>query len=179
MFVDYRDRAAGLAADLVNTVGSISGTDHVPDVGALRAWLAAQGLGDEAPTEADLADVRSVRSNLRAVFWAESDEGRAAALNVLLERARPRLTNHDGKWHLHYVDENASLGDRIGVLAAMGLAALIVDLGSNRLGLCSADDCKDVFVDTSRNRSRRYCADTCSTRMNVAAYRARMKMGPS
>lgn len=179
MFADYRDGAAGLAADLVNTVGSISGTDHVADLGALRAWLAAHEMGDEEPTEADLAAIHSVRSDLRAVFWAESDEARAAALNVLLNRARPRLTNHDGNWHLHYVDDSASLGQRIGVLAAIGLATLITDLGSDRLGLCSADDCKDVFVDTSRNRSRRYCADTCSTRMNVAAYRARKKVGSS
>ena len=177
MFVDYRDWAAGLAADLVNTVGSISGSDFIADLESLRAWLEAHGMSDEVPTEADLAEAHSVRSKLRAVFWADSDEARATALNVLLDGARPRLTNHDGNWHLHYVDEGASLGERVGVLAAMGIAALITELGSDRLGLCSADDCKDVFVDTSRNRSRRYCADTCSTRMNVAAYRARKKVG--
>jgi hypothetical protein len=32
-----------------------------------------------------------------------------------------------------------------------------------------------VFIDTSTNRSRRYCSDRCATRANVAAYRARRK----
>lgn len=177
MFTNYRDEAATLAADLVNTVGSISGYDHLTDLGALRDFLAGHGLSGGSVTDGDLEAVRGVRGRLREVFWATSDEDRAAPLNALLERAHPRVTKHDGTWHMHYLDDDASLGDRIGVLTAMGLAALITDLGPERLGLCSADDCKDVFVDTSRNRSRRYCDETCSTRMNVAAYRARRKVG--
>ncbi|NNF63358.1 MAG: CGNR zinc finger domain-containing protein, partial [Acidimicrobiia bacterium] len=31
----------------------------------------------------------------------------------------------------------------------------------------------DVFIGTSRNKSRRRCSDTCATRENVAAYRKR------
>ena len=34
---------------------------------------------------------------------------------------------------------------------------------------------REVFIDTSTNRSRRYCSDRCATRANVAAYRARRK----
>jgi predicted RNA-binding Zn ribbon-like protein len=30
-------------------------------------------------------------------------------------------------------------------------------------------------VDTSPNQSRRYCSDRCSSRANVAAYRARQR----
>jgi predicted RNA-binding Zn ribbon-like protein len=33
-----------------------------------------------------------------------------------------------------------------------------------------------VFVDTSPNQSRRYCSDRCSSRANVAAYRARQRL---
>jgi predicted RNA-binding Zn ribbon-like protein len=55
---------------------------------------------------------------------------------------------------------------------ASALAALIAEEGFDRLGVCSAGDCFDVFVDTSRNRSRRYCNQICSTKMNVAAYPA-------
>jgi predicted RNA-binding Zn ribbon-like protein len=38
-----------------------------------------------------------------------------------------------------------------------------------------AETCPDVYVDTSRNASRRYCSDTCASRATVAAYRARQK----
>ena len=40
---------------------------------------------------------------------------------------------------------------------------------------CDASNCDNVFVDTSPNQSRRYCSDRCSSRANVAAYRARQK----
>ena len=38
-----------------------------------------------------------------------------------------------------------------------------------------ADDCADVVLDLSRNRSRRYCSTTCGNREAVAAYRARQR----
>jgi predicted RNA-binding Zn ribbon-like protein len=59
--------------------------------------------------------------------------------------------------------------------ALLGLATLVCDLGPGRLGVCSAAPCTRVYVDTSPNRSRRYCSDRCSSRANVAAYRARQR----
>ena len=47
--------------------------------------------------------------------------------------------------------------------------------GATRLGVCDASGCSHVFVDTSPNQSRRYCSDRCSSRANVAAYRARQR----
>jgi len=52
---------------------------------------------------------------------------------------------------------------------------LIVDVGANRLGVCSAERCDNVYVDTSPNASKRYCSERCASRANVAAYRARRK----
>ena len=57
----------------------------------------------------------------------------------------------------------------------LGLATLVCDLGPTRLGVCSAAPCTNVYVDTSPNQSRRYCSDRCSSRANVAAYRARQR----
>jgi len=44
-----------------------------------------------------------------------------------------------------------------------------------RVRLCGAKDCDDVLVDLSKNRSRLYCSATCSSRVNVAAFRARQR----
>jgi predicted RNA-binding Zn ribbon-like protein len=52
---------------------------------------------------------------------------------------------------------------------------VVVQHGWQRLGVCSAEGCDDVYVDTSRNASRRYCSNTCASRSTVAAYRARRK----
>lgn len=57
----------------------------------------------------------------------------------------------------------------------MGMAIVVCDLGPDRFGSCQAAKCANVFVDTSPNRSRRYCSDRCSSRANVAAFRARRK----
>ena len=55
-------------------------------------------------------------------------------------------------------------------------AVVIGDGGFDRLRLCARDDCDDVFVDASRNRSRRFCDPaTCGNRAHVAAYRARQR----
>jgi predicted RNA-binding Zn ribbon-like protein len=56
----------------------------------------------------------------------------------------------------------------------MGLAELVVAGESERMRSCAAPPCRNVFVDLSRNRSRRYCdSRTCGNRLHVAAYRAR------
>jgi predicted RNA-binding Zn ribbon-like protein len=47
----------------------------------------------------------------------------------------------------------------------------------DRLRICAADDCEDVLVDLSKNRSRRFCEAGCGNRVAVAAYRARKRAG--
>jgi predicted RNA-binding Zn ribbon-like protein len=56
------------------------------------------------------------------------------------------------------------------------LAFIVVAGERERLRRCEAPDCVRVFVDLSRNRSRRYCdSRTCGNRLHVAAYRARQR----
>src|SRR5919112_2002242 len=77
-------------------------------------------------------------------------------------------------WHLHVTRPDAPLADRIGAEAAMGFLDLVRSDDLGRLRFCAADDCSDVLVDLSRNKSKRYCdTGNCGNRTNVAAYRAR------
>ena len=57
----------------------------------------------------------------------------------------------------------------------MGLTMAFLDLGPGRFGTCADDGCTGVFLDTSRNQSRRFCSDRCATRANVAALRSRRR----
>jgi hypothetical protein len=59
------------------------------------------------------------------------------------------------------------------VEAAMAFVDVIRGKELDRLRICAADDCQDVLVDLSKNRSRRFCGGSCANRTNVAAYRAR------
>ena len=177
-FDHYTDPGVGVAVNLVNSLGSNSGYENLRTPDDVRELLDSQGLEGYGPVgEADLEPLRSLRPALRSVFEASDERTAAARINALLARsgAAPQMTDHDGRWHLHYAAEDAPLADRVAAVAAMGLATVVVRWGWERLGVCRADDCADVFVDTSRNRSRRYCDPSCSTRTNVAAFRARHK----
>ena len=120
------------------------------------------------------------------VVWMGYHYRRSVALPELLIRdlndllaessALPQLTDHDGVWHFHFTPPESSLVAHMAAEAAMGLASVIRDHGLERLRVCAATGCSRVFVDTSRNRSRRYCnPDICGNRTNVAAFRARQR----
>jgi predicted RNA-binding Zn ribbon-like protein len=177
-FTHYSDECMQAAADLVNTLGHPSGTEFMGTTELARDFLVSHGFsGVEAVTKGDLAELHAVRSRLEEVFYASDERAATSLLNVLLTEydVQPHLTNHDGSWHFHYAPEGASLGRRVATDVVMGLAALISEYGFERFGICAADNCGDVFVDMSRNKSRRYCNDVCSSRVNVAAHRRRSR----
>ena len=107
------------------------------------------------------------------------DLGRAAALiNGLLAvtAARPRLDpDGDGRYQLHFhgPDDGFVRGWQAGL--ASGLAVAVgSDLGG-RLGVCGAPACDRVYVDGSKNGTRRYCSPQCQSRVKAAAHRARAR----
>lgn len=161
-------------ADLADT-GALVGL-----LGEERAWL------HERATEADVSVLRRFQHELRPVFEASSagDESSVVdRLNQLLAAhpVTPCISGHDSaeggppRWHLHVADRSSTVAELLVAESLMGLSTLVCDLGATRLGVCDASPCTDVFVDVSPNRSRRYCSDRCSSRANVAAYRARRR----
>lgn len=168
-FVRYAERSARL----LNT--DLSDSDR------LRAFLADRRWLVEKVSDRDPSVLRRFQRELRPVFEASDageDESVVSRLNELLGEhpVTPYIAGHDAEsWHLHVSDRQSSVADLLAAEALMGLAILVCDLGATRLGVCQDSKCDDVFVDTSPNRSRRYCSDRCSSRANVAAYRARRK----
>ncbi len=175
-FTDYS--TVRIAPDLVNSLGSPSGTETLADTDQLREFLIEHEVDPPGHlTASDLDSMRALRATVRQVFEAENESSAAEIINRLIHDAKtsPYLTDHDGHWHMHYTSMQAPISDRIGAICGMVLAAVVERYGIERLGICAAEDCGDVFIDTSRNRSKRFCNDTCSSRTNVAAYRARNK----
>ncbi|HJR45082.1 MAG TPA: CGNR zinc finger domain-containing protein [Actinomycetota bacterium] len=174
-FAHYKE-AAATAADLVNTLGSVSGYENLPDAGSLGEFLLAHGLEPPAGLdEGDVADVRGLRARLKEIFFTEDESEMAGRLNRLLDdyRAQPQLAGEPGNWKLVHASGGCTLAQELATTFGVALSELLMDSGRARIGFCSADNCLDVFVDTSRNRSRRYCEDSCSSRQNVKAFRAR------
>jgi predicted RNA-binding Zn ribbon-like protein len=175
------------AVRLVNTEEPERGTDTLTSVEAVRELLGESHAAGRV-MDADVARLRAVRTRLRGVFEAadEGDEVRAAGLlNALLLEfpVSPQVSGHDhpddtGRpaWHLHLAEQAANATASYSAAACMGLAVRLTSLGVDRLGICQAAPCRNAYVDTSTNRSRRYCSDRCATRANVAAYRARKRL---
>ena len=166
-------RYAESSAALLNT--------ELPDVDALLSHLSSRSWLQSQVTQRDLSSLRSFQAQLRRVFEA-SDRGEVSAvveiLNDLLVHhpVTPMISAHDpDDLHMHVANRAASVSELLIGESLLGLANLVCDLGATRLGLCQAAKCENVFVDTSPNQSRRYCSERCSSRANVAAYRARQK----
>jgi predicted RNA-binding Zn ribbon-like protein len=161
-------------AALVNT--SSAGREGLPDLAALDAFLRTwEWTGRTDRDEAELQAVRALRPRLREVW--EADEDRVVAIvNQLLRDgcALPQLVRHDGwDYHLHATPPDAPLATRMAVDAAMAILEVVRTKELSRLRICEFPGCRDVVVDLSKNRSKRYCEGSCGNRAAVAAYRAR------
>jgi predicted RNA-binding Zn ribbon-like protein len=152
--------------------------DTLTSVEALTAFYEDHGYsGGHRRDRDELEAVRAIRPRLRRLLSAGRDEAVAQVNEILADaHALPRLVRHDAlDWHIHAVDDDAPLTDRVLVETAMAMVDVVRADEMGRLGVCAADDCDGLVLDLSRNRSRRYCSTTCGNREAVAAYRARQR----
>ena len=152
--------------------------DRLSTVGDLDRFVVEWGwTGSRRRDAGELEQVRALRQRLRRM-WVLDADGVVAEVNAILRdsHALPQLVRHEGSdYHLHATLPKASLADRMAVDAAMAFVEVVRQGELTRLRICGADDCEDVVVDLSKNRSRLYCSATCSSRVNVAAFRARQR----
>ncbi|TCO53155.1 CGNR zinc finger domain-containing protein [Actinocrispum wychmicini] len=132
---------------------------------------------DRSPEEVE--ELRAYAMGLRSVF-AAVDDGRVddacTTVNTILRdfQAAPFLTRHDGEpWHLHFHAPDASWARSHIASMATGLAVVLGNPMHDRLGVCTAPACDRVFVDVTRNGTKRFCSTACQNRVKTAAFRAR------
>jgi predicted RNA-binding Zn ribbon-like protein len=176
LFAHDTEIALNAAAALVNTQGLEE--DRLTEMRELDEFVREWGwTGSRRRTRAELDEVRRLRPRLRKL-WELDEDGVVRLVNEFLSDARalPQLVRHgDWDYHLHATPPHAPLADRMAVEAAMAFVDFVRQGELDRLRVCEADDCEDVHVDLSKNRSRRYCSNACGNRMNVAAFRARSR----
>jgi predicted RNA-binding Zn ribbon-like protein len=171
--------AMSVAVDLLNTVDLLATpADRLTTVEHLRAFLVGheRRADDIGPDAVELA--RRVREQLRAVWQAGDVATAVDRLNSLLARQRPhpRLECVEGAAVLASGDPRAPSRAAVEEVVA-AVTAELVGHGTARLGTCAGDPCRCVFLDRSRNRSRRYCCEICTNREAAAAYRRRARAG--
>jgi predicted RNA-binding Zn ribbon-like protein len=174
LFAHDTEVALAAAVALVNTE-SAGSLETVEELDAfVTEWAYT---GSRRHSRAELEAVQRLRPRLRRI-WLEDEDGAVEIVNALLQEAQalPRLVKHDDwPYHLHATRPDQPLADRMSVEAAMAFVDVIRTGELDRLRICGADDCEDVLIDLSKNRSRRFCEAGCGNRVNVAAYRARKR----
>lgn len=174
IFAHDTEAALVSAAALVNTAGRHG--ELLGDVAALEAFFQAHGwTGRHEGTEEELEAVRALRPTLRRL-WDVDEEELVAIVNRLLREsdALPQLVRHDGwPFHLHATPPDAPLATRMAVEAAMAFVDVVREGELRRLRHCDLEDCDNVVIDLSKNRSKRFCDAGCGNRAAVSAYRAR------
>ena len=175
-----------VAARLVNalTPGLEGGHDVAMPRGEGRQRAVADALGGGGRRTPDVT-ARQATSlaahalQMRKAFEAVARDDLAEAarvLNALLRRtgARPQLDPLPaGGWHVHFHGTTDALATGWAAGCATGLALAIGSDLAGRLGICEAERCDRVYVDTSKNAKRRFCSTTCQNRTKTAAFRQR------
>ncbi|MFL6145504.1 MAG: CGNR zinc finger domain-containing protein [Labedaea sp.] len=169
-YEDYIGNLARLAVEVVNT-GS---TDHLSGLNA--AMLTEHHIAH--PTAVDLAPLLRL---LRPAVAAVADHTPPEPINHLLHRYPPQLqiSTHDGQAHLHHAADGTPPAQWLGQSCAAALAHIACGAPAVTIARCQAANCRNFFVDQSRNRTRRYCSNTCASRTTVAAHRARQSSSPA
>lgn len=177
VFTDDTEASLRGVAALVNTDGEV---EALPDIAALDAFVRSWSwTGSRRHDQAELLAVQQLRPRLRRIWSLDRDDLVVLLNELLIEfRALPQLVRHD-QWdyHLHATRSDAPLAARMAVEAAMAVVDVVRADEVGRLRICGNDDCSDVLVDLSRNRSKRYCDLNCSNRAAVRAYRSRSTDG--
>jgi predicted RNA-binding Zn ribbon-like protein len=179
-----------MAVALVNllTEGEDRSRKYLPPEGTERAAklneLFIQSRSKSVATQAQAQEFVPVAAALRVVFTAVAGGDADAAarhVNDMLAAtgAHPVLERHDGEpWHIHFhSSDGTSLARGWQAGCATGLAVVLGGELYDRLGVCTAPHCDRVYVDTSRNGSKRFCSTACQNRVKAAAFRERRQGG--
>jgi predicted RNA-binding Zn ribbon-like protein len=175
-----------VASRLVNalTPGLDGGHEVALPRGEARQRAVADSLGGAGRrtpvvTAKQATSLAAHAAQMRKVFEAVAadDLGEAArVLNRMLKRtgARPQLDPLEGGgYHVHFHGTTDSLATGWAAGCATGLALAVGSDLAGRLGVCEAQRCDRVHVDTSKNATKRFCSTSCQNRMKTAAFRQR------
>ncbi|SEH03493.1 CGNR zinc finger domain-containing protein [Nonomuraea solani] len=173
-------RQAPLIAELVNlatarwrggaSVRPPTGEDLVTAFAAQLGKPTLRSVPDAGPRLAELA------AELRRALLADRPADQAAHINAMIRRygAQPYLVEDVGQpFHLHFHGSGGTQVEALGGEFATALALIVDGYGPDRFGACEAHQCEAVYIDLTRNGSRRYCSAACTARAKTAAYRSR------
>jgi predicted RNA-binding Zn ribbon-like protein len=179
VIVSQRTTATDLGAEdlliaVANTAHDVQ--DELANPAAVRAWWLALGQPAGTARSADpgaVAMLRTLRAVIRALALRNNGidtDVDAAALHGLA--LRPDLSGGPGL----RAEPSGDLARDIGAAAVTALLRASDRPSWPRLKACRGEDCRWVFLDGSRNSSRRWCdMAACGNRAKSASFRVRRR----
>jgi predicted RNA-binding Zn ribbon-like protein len=170
------------ALDLVNSQHG-TGPDLLDDEAWFADYLTHWGYAPAGrPGGRGRARLVALRALLRQIVEAlaegetpsKADVGR---LNVVLRAGRVarELVPLEGAFHVRLAPARRDWRWVLSEIAA-SFAELVAGGDTDRIKVCDNRDCRFAFYDASKNRSRRWCAQTtCGNRHKVQQFRARQR----
>lgn len=193
--------AGATCLDFANTVGGLRGAEEherLHDYRDLVAWgqqahVIAPGEVDrllrdatrrQAEAEGAFARAIALREALYRIFTAPIEERAPAPedlaiLNAELARAtvRPQVMWASRGFVSAWTHDETAL-DAMLWHVARSAADLLTSASAHLVRQCASDTCGWLFVDTTRNRSRRWCdMRGCGNRAKVQRHRTRQRVG--
>jgi predicted RNA-binding Zn ribbon-like protein len=148
--------------------------------GALRNYVHLKLLRNKRISLRD--DARALREALWQMFRRAARDRKFAprdveTLNLLLERfpAAGRIERSNGDWTMSW-ESQAGGAERIFYSIVKSAAELVASGRWRAVRECDSDTCTWMFLDTSKNHSRRWCEMArCGNRDKVQRFRARSR----
>jgi predicted RNA-binding Zn ribbon-like protein len=162
-----------LVRRFVNTLDLDTGTDGLGSPAAASAWLRGQGWQTRVD-RAGLDELLEARETLRDLLGARGGprEAEAEAAIDAIARRHPLLvqvSTSDPLQPMSEVGVGAFLERILGLIAVAR-----IDGSWERMKTCANDECRWLYYDHSRNRSRTWCTmDICGAEAKMRAYRRR------
>ena len=127
-------------------------------------------------------DARTLREALRRMFQRAARAGKVVprdvtTLNLLLERfpAAGRIETSNGDWTMNW-ESHAGAAEKFFYAIVKSAAELVATGRWRALRECASDTCTWMFLDTTKNHSRRWCEMArCGNRDKVYRFRARSR----
>lgn len=163
-----------LVRRFVNSLDIDTGTDELASPAAASAWLREQGWRTRVGA-AELIELLEAREALRDLMGVSLEAKAAVALDAIARR-HPLLVQISSPDPLQPTS-NAGVGAFLERILSLVVAARI-DGSWDRMKTCANDECRWLFYDHSRNRSRTWCTmDICGAEAKMRAYRRRRAAG--
>ncbi|MFB7215776.1 CGNR zinc finger domain-containing protein [Streptomyces sp. NPDC056255] len=183
---DWRFDSGRTCLDLVATgVGTTGACELLDCAERLADWLLAAGLVPDgtcldAVDESWVVRFRRLRTGVERLLTAElGGRGAGSALdrvNALAAEAPPGLRavrGRSGKL-VRTLSADPECGALLAAVARDAVELLTDPVARAGLRRCEADNCRRLYLDTSRGRRRRWCSgEVCGNRERVARHRRR------